>query len=422
MRKRAFGGPIQKDEFANMILPIRTNIRPYRTPYTNYALIVVNVVIFLLTYSPHYVPIGGQLAVEPLRVWAETFMLVPQHPRLWQFISYAFLHGGYMHIIGNMFFLYLFGNNVNDKLGNLGYLCFYLAGAVFSGIGHTLINTSSVLGASGAVAAVTGAYLVLFPQTSITIVYWLFFFIGTAEWPALYFIGLKMILLDNMIVRYTPNVAYDAHLSGYAFGILTMLALLGTKLIAGSSFDLWSMIRQWNRRRRYRDAVSGGLHPFTGRTGSKYVKAKEIKKTPHHKRGRPATPAQQARDKEILRLRSEIGSRISAGNLANAADLYLELEKIDSEQVLPRQQLLDIANQLMTAGKWTESAGSYEKFLSYYGNYEYAEQVKLMLGILYSRYLHQNEAAIKYLQAAYDKLTDPGQKKMCKAELDRLKE
>ena len=62
-----------------------------------------------------------------------------------------------MHILGNMYFLYLFGNNVNDKLGNVGYTAFYLAGAIFSGIGHCLLSTSPVLGASGAVAAVTGA-------------------------------------------------------------------------------------------------------------------------------------------------------------------------------------------------------------------------------------------------------------------------
>ena len=393
-----------------MLLPIRTNIRPYRTPYTNYALIAANVLIFFLSHSPHYVNIGGQRVEEPLRLWAEAFMLVPQHPHLWQFVSYAFLHGGFMHIAGNMFFLYLFGNNVNDKLGHLGYLCFYLAGAVFSGIGHTVIHSSPVLGASGAVAAVTGAYLVLFPQTLITVIYW-FFFIGAMDLPALYFIGLKMILLDNVIARYTPHVAYDAHLVGYAFGIATIITLLATKLISTSRFDLWSMVRQWNRRRQYRGSVSrGGYDPFTGRATGKYVKAKEIKKT----------SAQKAKDKEIISLRKEISGLVAAGNLGGAAELYLKLEEIDSGQIPPRQQLLDIANYLMTVGKWEQSARSYEKFLTHYHKYEYIEQVQLMLGILYSRYLYQNEQAVKYLEAAYDKLTDPDQKKMCREELKKL--
>jgi len=186
-----------------MLLPIRTSISPRRTPYINYALIAVNVVIFLLSYSPTHNPFTGEQQL--LRNWANQLVLDPAPGRLylWQFVSYAFLHGSVMHILGNMFFLYLFGNNVNDKLGHIGYLCFYLAGSVFSGVGHVFMSGASVLGASGAVAAVTGAYLVLFPQTLITVLYW-FFFIGMIELPALYFIAFKLIIWDNVV---EPSIA-----------------------------------------------------------------------------------------------------------------------------------------------------------------------------------------------------------------------
>jgi membrane associated rhomboid family serine protease len=372
----------------------------------NYGLILVNVLIFLLTYYPH---INQATGPQVLRIWAQQFELNSSRPYLWQFISYAFLHGGFMHIIGNMFFLYLFGNNVNDKLGNIGYLCFYLAGGVFSGIGHTLVSGGDVIGASGAVAAVTGAYLVLFPQTLITVLYW-FFFIGMLEVPALYFILLKMIIIDNVIVRYTPRVAYDAHLSGYAFGIAAMLSMLAVRLIRTDNFDLFAMIRQWNRRRRYRDAVSSGYDPFTGRTEQKRIKVKEVK-----------SPAEQKKAEQTIQLRNEISRRISERNLPAAAAIYLELMNQDSTQILPRQPLLDIANQLAGDNKPTESAQAYEQFLSHYGSYEYAEQVELMLGILYCRYLNKPELAKKYLEAASKKLTDPGQLKMCNDELARLK-
>jgi hypothetical protein len=106
--------------------------------------------------------------------------------------------------------------------------------------------------------------------------------------------------------------------------------------------------------------------------------------------------------------------------LSAAAALYLELMNHDSEQILPRQNLLDIANQLAGDNKHTESARAYEQFLTHYSNYEYAEQVELMLGILYCRYLNQPKLAVKYLEAAAKKLTDPGQLKMCKDELARL--
>jgi membrane associated rhomboid family serine protease len=348
---------------------------------------------------------------ESLRPWAEQFMLTPVRPNLWQFVSYAFLHGGLMHIIGNMFFLYLFGNNVNDKLGHIGYLCFYLAGAVFSGIGHTIFNSSSTiptLGASGAIAAVTGAYLVLFPQTLITVLYW-FYFIGTTEVPALYFIVFKMILIDNLIVRYTRNVAYDAHLAGYAFGIASMLGLLAAGLISVSNFDLWAMVKRWNRRRRYYDVVSNGYDPFTGEARTKRIEVREIKDT-----------AQRQNEEKIKELRNEISSRIAQRNLASAAQIYLEIMELDSEQILPRQHLLDIANQLASDNMSAEAARAYEQFLTHYSNYEYAEQVELMLGILYSRYLDKPEQAVKHLQAASEKLSDPSQLKMCRNELARL--
>ncbi len=392
------------------MIPIRTSIYPRKTPYVNYALIVVNVALFLLTYSPHIVVVGSQRVLEELRPWSLTFMLTSNRLYLWQFITYAFLHVGYAHIIGNMFFLYIFGNNVNDKLGNTGYLCFYLAGAVFSGIGHVVFSGGNVLGASGAVAAVTGAYLVLFPKTLITVLYW-FIFIGTFEISALYFILLKMIFFDNILnSMYDSRVAYDAHLSGYAFGIIVILLLLGTKLIESSQLDLWVMIKQWNRRRGYRGTVADGYSPFAGRMGRKSVKAKEVKKN----------AAEQAQDETVSQLRGRIAGLINKRNLPEAAEQYLELVRIDPGHVLAGPHQLDIANQLMSMGRWQESARAYEGFLAHYKSYEYLEQVELMLGILYSRYLDEPAKAAENLKAARQKLTDTGQIKMCEEELAKL--
>jgi membrane associated rhomboid family serine protease len=395
-----------------MILPIRTSIQPRRTPYANYAMIVVNVVIFILTYHPHISLFTGR--AEYVREWAGKFILDPEpgQRHLWQFVSYAFLHASFMHIGGNMFFLYLFGNNVNDKLGNIGYTVFYLVGGIFSGIGHTLISEAPVLGASGAVAAVTGAYLVLFPQTLITVIYWLFF-IGTVELPALYFIAFKLIIWDNVISpSFGPpiSIAHGAHLAGYTFGIVTVVALLATHIISGSSYDMWAMIKQWNRRRQYRDVVSGGYDPFTGRIKSRRVTAKEVNKS----------PAEKQKEEQTMQLRSEISNRIMQRNLTAAAEAYTELMELDSEQILPGKQLLDIANQFAGENKHAESARAYEQFLFHYGTYEYAEQVELMLGIIYARYLNQPASAVKHLEIAEKKLTDPGQLKMCREELARI--
>ena len=89
-------------------------------------------------------------------------------------------------------------------------------------------------------------------------------------------------------------------------------------------------------------------------------------------------------------------------------------------QIELRQYLLDIANQLASENRHSEAAGAYQQFLTHYSTYEYAEQVELMLGILYSRYLNRPELAVKHLRAAEEKLTDPNQLKMCRDELARL--
>ncbi len=391
-----------------MFLPIRTNVLPRRTPYVNYALIVVNVVVFMLQFE-----MNRQFGQVVFRPWVHRFMLTPGISPWWTFVTYAFLHHDFWHILANMFFLYLFGRNVNDKLGHWGFFVFYIFGAVAGGLGQAALRVSpptATLGASGAVAAVTGAYLVLFPQTLLTIVYW-FFFIGTIEVPALYFIALKLILLDNVLSRGSGSIAYNAHLAGYAFGIGVTIVLLATGLVGASNFDLWAMLKRWNRRRHFRDVVAGGYDPFTGTGTRKPVVATPVKKT----------VAQMQQEAEVRELRTSINQRIMERNLAEAANLYVDLMKLDSGQLLPRQYLLDIANQLASDHCPSEAAWAYEQFLTHYGTSEHAEQVELMLGILYSRYLDKAEEAVKHLQRAAERLSDPSQVKLCQEELAHLR-
>ncbi len=390
------------------MLPIATSIKPKQTPYMNHFLIAANVVVFLL--SMYFVRDPQGKPGLDLRPWAEPFMLLSNHPSIWQFVTYAFLHGGLMHIFGNMFFLYMFGNNVNDKLGHIGYLCFYLGGAVFSAIGYTLISNNPILGASGAVAAVTGAYLVLFPKTLVTVVYW-FIFIGTVEIRAMWFIALKLIFFDNILMADpNQNVAYNAHLAGYGFGILSIMGLLSVGLIDGGYKDLWFMLKQWNRRRQFRDTVSDGYGPHRGNLGRKSVSS-------HIKDAPVVSPQQQ----QIMDFRSRISGAMNSRNASQATGLYLELLEIDSSQILPRQLQLDIANQLMAEGQWQPSADAYQKFLAQYSSYEHTEQVHLMLGLLYGRYLDRPQEALEHLAQAREHLTDSSQKTMCQQEIDRLK-
>jgi outer membrane protein assembly factor BamD (BamD/ComL family) len=107
-------------------------------------------------------------------------------------------------------------------------------------------------------------------------------------------------------------------------------------------------------------------------------------------------------------------------NTSQAVRNYEQLLTLDPKQVLPRQLQLDMSNQLMADGKWELSARAYELFLTSYSSYEYTEQVYLMLGLLYGRYLHQTAKALEYLTRAKDRLTDAGQKNLCLQEIERL--
>jgi membrane associated rhomboid family serine protease len=384
------------------MIPISTSLKPRSVPYANYLLIALNVIIFLLSSylleKPKYFDReSGRMVAETLRPWAMQFMLRPDHLFIWQFITYAFLHSGWMHILGNMYFLYLFGNNVNDRLGNVGYLCFYLAGAVFSAIGHILFSATPVLGASGAVAAVTGAYLVLFPNTVITVVYMFFYIWDTLEIRALYFIAFKLIVWDNIFEpRISPqSIAYGAHLAGYAFGIACILILLAVRLIDAGQDSLLAILR----RRIFPSLV------------------------PEEKPERPVsadvshTPDQQNYS-EISGLREQILSALVSRNLPLAAKLYKELLGLNPGLTMPQQNQLDLANTLMSDSQWDWAAKAYENYLTQYGQ-NGGEQVQLMLGLLYTRYIHEPVRAEELLRQALEKLTQPSQIRMCE---DLLKE
>src|SRR5690242_13116439 len=140
-----------------MFFPIRTDSPLRRTPWMNWLLIAANILVYIA--QSH----GGR------RGWDRAYYLNPADLSILGYFTYQFMHGSWAHVLGNMLFLYIFGNNVNDKMGSFGYLAFYLAGGVAAGIGHVMTATVPILGASGAVAAVTGAYLVLFPRSHITI-------------------------------------------------------------------------------------------------------------------------------------------------------------------------------------------------------------------------------------------------------------
>jgi membrane associated rhomboid family serine protease len=207
-----------------MIIPFG-DINPRRRfPWVNYGLIAANVGVFIaLFFRPEYQRIVDQ------------YGLIPTEFRFRDLFTSAFLHGDPFHLLGNMLYLWIVGDNVEDRLGHPGYLMFYLLSAAAAGFVHMGFNMGSripTIGASGAVSGVLGAYALLFPLSRIKFlfVFWFLFFvrIDTIYLPAVVAIGFWFLLqlLLGFMVASRPmmgGVAYWAHIGGFLFGVILVL-------------------------------------------------------------------------------------------------------------------------------------------------------------------------------------------------------
>ena len=145
--------------------------------------------------------------------------------------THMFVHGGWLHIIGNMLYLWIFGDNVEDRFGSVAYLVFYLLCGVVAAIGQGLLQPEPMVGASGAIAGVLGAYLVMFPVARVSTLVFLGIFITILQLPALIVIGFFIVLqfIDALAeLRFTAhqattNIAYFAHLFGFTAGVVLCL-------------------------------------------------------------------------------------------------------------------------------------------------------------------------------------------------------
>jgi len=211
------------------MIPLRDRNRSRTLPVVTILLIIANVIVFFieLNAGPELEDLIRAHAVMPRGV---TLMLrnggVGAGEQAWRVLAAMFLHGGWLHLIGNMWFLWIFGDNVEDRIGHPQFLLFYLAGGVAATLTHVLMlphDTHFLIGASGAVAAVLGAYAVTFPDARVlTLVP--FFFLWLVELPALVVLGLWFMfqLMRSLAEPVAPygGVAWWAHVGGFLFGAL----------------------------------------------------------------------------------------------------------------------------------------------------------------------------------------------------------
>jgi len=226
------------------MIPIRDDQPRFSTPYVTYFIIALNAVVFLFELS---VGAQGHRALDSL---VYEFGVVPRHFQLalagsprydlagqsLTILTSMFLHGGWLHIIGNMWFLWIFGDNIEDRIGHFFYLVFYLVSGFAASVTHILLNGNSnvpTVGASGAIAGVMGAYMVLYPKARVlTLVPLIVFF--TFWWlPAWIFLGYWFLLqfLSGTATSIAETssqaggVAFWAHVGGFLAGVVLIKIL-----------------------------------------------------------------------------------------------------------------------------------------------------------------------------------------------------
>lgn len=213
------------------MIPIRDTIPSKNYPIVNNTIIGINVVLYLFEMSQganlnRFVYVYGLVPARYSIPQISSYFSIGQ--QLFSLLSFMFIHGGFWHLLGNMWSLYIFGDNVEDRLGPLRYLVFYLLCGITSGLTHLFFNLHSnmpTIGASGAIAGVMGAYLILHPHSKILTLIPIIFIPWFVEIPAFFFLGFWFVLQFLSAAGSQgamSGIAWWAHIGGFVFGIILL--------------------------------------------------------------------------------------------------------------------------------------------------------------------------------------------------------
>jgi membrane associated rhomboid family serine protease len=211
------------------LIPLRDINPTERFAIVTFTLIVLNSAVFI--YELTLGTMGGEtflvsFALIPKRLFYPDPVMRGMIPAAATLFTSMFLHGGWLHIAGNMLYLWIFGNNVEDATGRVRFIVFYLLCGLFAAYAHAFMNRSSLtpmIGASGAISGVLGAYMLLYPRARVVTLVMFGFYIRTIEVPAMIVLGLWFVLqfLNVLIASGSGGgVAWNAHIAGFAAGII----------------------------------------------------------------------------------------------------------------------------------------------------------------------------------------------------------
>lgn len=400
-----------------MLFPLSTDRPLHRPTVTTFLLIAANVAVFVVQqYLSTQDPEQFERFMRAGQVWGRDF-------HWWTLVTSVFMHGGVWHIAGNMLFLWVFGPNIEDRLGRVWFLLFYLAGgAAASGL-HAAFSAYPAVGASGAIAAVTGAYLVMFPRTIIKCFYVIG--LGIRYLPAWWFIGLAVVwdLLMQFGGRFggmADSIAHLAHLGGYAFGMATAFVLLWLKVVPREQWDLFTQGRQMMRRRAIRSAATAQSREMAAHW--------ENAKKGGGAGGGDGRPSNADR---LAHARAEIVRLICAAEFAGECGAARAYRKLIDEfgaqpsggvgaTTLSRRHQLELGHWFYQQHDVEGAVYAYERFLEAYPKDSEAGQVRLLLGMIHARSLNDPVKAKQLIAQAVGELRDDAAIEMAKKELAAL--
>jgi membrane associated rhomboid family serine protease len=207
-------------------IPLKDTQPSYSRPVVTIAIIAVNMLVFLFEVS---------LGPYSRNALIEYYGLVPDHFQASRVFTSMFLHGGWLHVLGNMWFLWIFGDNIEDLLGHAKYLVFYLLCGMVAALGQVIASpysTVPMVGASGAIAGVMGAYLIKFPRARIVTLVFIMFFITTLEIPAPIMLAFWFVMqlfsgFGSIAATHVSGggTAFFAHIAGFVAGMALVKAM-----------------------------------------------------------------------------------------------------------------------------------------------------------------------------------------------------
>ena len=394
------------------MIPIGDEPSEGGTPYVNYALIAANVLAFVFVQG---MGTGPDFEASMVR-----YAYVPTEASVFTSCTSMFMHASWMHLLGNMLFLWIFGDNVEARLGRVGYLAAYLATGLFAGGAHGLSDVSPAipsLGASGAISGVQGMYLVAFPRNRVKLLVFFYFVVRVIRVPAL---GIMLFwfvlndLLPTVLARggsMGGGVAHMAHIGGFVSGILLLFLMRSAvqavappgRAAGASGWGIDAGGSVWGNSRGPQRWDGGGRGGFFG-GGSRVDRTSSF-----------STPI------EVLSVDEQILALWRSGRFSEGAAALAAALRAGARVVLPEPEFLRLSSRLYDEAHYDDAKAAFTAYLRQHPTGTGPAVAAFALGVIASRRDGDVSTARSFLRIAERGHPDPASRAIATRELDRLR-